>query len=263
MEQSRIHTQLQYNSPEHGNQEFHPALQAPMLDHMSSINTSTGAPGISTSEVKPVLNYSIQTGEEFALEFMRDRVNPRKPSIPNSGAEPNYGTGYMELKGILGISHTVSESGSDISMLTLAERGPKELERKNSSFHGDRSNYGSFQSVPRTSSSFESNRAILYDSGASEGSSSKMKVLCSFGGKILPRPSDRKLRYVGGETRIICIRKDISWQELKQKILDIYDQTHVIKYQLPGEDFDALVSVSCDEDLQNMLEECKDRKSVV
>ncbi|GKV29448.1 hypothetical protein SLEP1_g38375 [Rubroshorea leprosula] len=218
MEQSRIHTQLQYNSPEHGNQVFHPALQAPMLDHMSSINTSTGAPGISTSEVKPVLNYSIQTGEEFALEFMRDRVNPKKPFIPSSGAESNYATGYMELKGILGISHTGSESGSGTSMVT----------------HG----YSS--------------------SGASEGSSSKMKALCSFGGKILPRPSDRKLRYVGGETRIIRIRKDISWQELKQKILDIYDQTDVIKYQLPGEDFDALVSVSCDEDLQNMMEECNE-----
>ena len=32
----------------------------------------------------------------------------------------------------------------------------------------------------------------------------------------------------------------------------------MIKYQLPGEDFDALVSVSSDEDLQNMMEECNE-----
>ena len=29
----------------------------------------------------------------------------------------------------------------------------------------------------------------------------KMKFLCSFGGRIFPRPSDGKLRYVGGEIR--------------------------------------------------------------
>ncbi|GFQ00873.1 hypothetical protein PHJA_002231200 [Phtheirospermum japonicum] len=83
-----------------------------------------------------------------------------------------------------------------------------------------------------------------------------MKLLCSFGGKILPRPSDRKLRYVGGETRILRIRKDITWDELKQRTLTIYPEPHSIKYQLPGEDLDALVSVSCDEDVQNMMEEC-------
>ena len=83
-----------------------------------------------------------------------------------------------------------------------------------------------------------------------------MKFLCSFGGRILPRPCDGKLRYVGGQTRILRIRKDISWQELMQKALQIYNQVHAIKYQLPGEDLDALVSVSSDEDLQNMMEEC-------
>ncbi|KAI0499275.1 hypothetical protein KFK09_020178 [Dendrobium nobile] len=83
-----------------------------------------------------------------------------------------------------------------------------------------------------------------------------MKILCSYGGKILPRPSDGKLRYVGGDTRIIRISKDISWQELLQKTTSIYNQVHTVKYQLPGEDLDALVSVSCDEDLQNMMEEC-------
>ncbi|KAE8680327.1 Kinase superfamily protein with octicosapeptide/Phox/Bem1p domain, putative isoform 2 [Hibiscus syriacus] len=248
----------QYNSVEHGNGDFSHATQAFMRNPMTSINMSIRLPEPKGSDVKPVLNYSIQTGEEFAFEFMRDRLNPMKPFIPNSLGESSYATGYMDLKGILGISRTESECESDMSMPNVVEKGPKGFERKGS-IHENQSRYGSLQSMQQTTPGYENDRGLLYMSlGTSDGTSPKMKVLCSFGGKILPRPSDRKLRYVGGETRIIRIRKDISWQELKQKILSIYDQTEVIKYQLPGEDFDALVSVSSDDDLQNMMEECNE-----
>lgn len=83
----------------------------------------------------------------------------------------------------------------------------------------------------------------------------KVKFMCSFGGKILPRPSDGVLRYVGGETRLISIPRNFSWKELVHKTLSIYNQPHTIKYQLPDEDLDALISLSCEEDLQNMMEE--------
>ncbi|PSS21011.1 Dual specificity protein kinase [Actinidia chinensis var. chinensis] len=83
----------------------------------------------------------------------------------------------------------------------------------------------------------------------------KVKFLCSFGGKILPRPSDGMLRYVGGQTRIIGVRRDVSFNELVQKMADTYGQNVVIKYQLPDEDLDALVSVSCPDDLENMMDE--------
>ncbi|KAL6847036.1 hypothetical protein ACP4OV_022889 [Aristida adscensionis] len=83
----------------------------------------------------------------------------------------------------------------------------------------------------------------------------KVKFMCSFGGKILPRPSDGKLRYVGGETHLISISRNFSWRELVQKTLAIYNHPHIIKYQLPDEDLDALISLSCEEDLQNMMEE--------
>ncbi|KAI0510075.1 hypothetical protein KFK09_010675 [Dendrobium nobile] len=85
--------------------------------------------------------------------------------------------------------------------------------------------------------------------------SGKVKFLCSFGGKILPRPGDGKLRYVGGATRIISIKKDLSWKELMHKTINIFSAPHIIKYQLPGEDLDALISVSSEEDLQNMMDE--------
>ncbi|KAL5985533.1 hypothetical protein ACLOJK_027518 [Asimina triloba] len=85
--------------------------------------------------------------------------------------------------------------------------------------------------------------------------SKKVKFLCSFGGKILPRPSDGVLRYAGGQTRIISVRRDIGFHDLVQKMTDVYGQSVVIKYQLPDEELDSLVSVSCPEDLENMMEE--------
>ncbi|XP_019181783.1 PREDICTED: uncharacterized protein LOC109176835 isoform X2 [Ipomoea nil] len=95
------------------------------------------------------------------------------------------------------------------------------------------------------------------DEGGEDSVSSgkKVKLLCSFGGKILPRPSDGALRYVGGQTRIISVRRDVSFPEMVGKMMDIYGQDVVIKYQLPDEDLDALVSVSCPDDLDNMMDE--------
>ncbi|KAF7843589.1 PB1 domain containing protein [Senna tora] len=48
-----------------------------------------------------------------------------------------------------------------------------------------------------------------YDSGDSSPKN-KVKFLCSHGGKILPRPTDGQLKYVGGETRVISVPRDIT-----------------------------------------------------
>ncbi|KAL1300040.1 uncharacterized protein [Arachis hypogaea] len=256
MEPSGFQRTLMSNSMEPRN-EFHHGSHSVTHDRMDGSNTNRRPPDLNKSEVKPVLNYSIQTGEEFALEFMRDRVNLGKPVFSNVG-DSNYTTGYMELQGMLGIGHAGSGSGSDISMLSVVDKYPKEFDKINTSIYGDRSNYGSIRSIPTTSLN-QDNRQFVHRYGSSRGYDSSllmMKFLCSFGGRILPRPSDGKLRYVGGDTRILRIRKDITWQELMHKALLIYSQVQVIKYQLPGEDLDALVSVSSDEDLQNMMEEC-------
>ncbi|XP_020551906.1 uncharacterized protein LOC105168100 isoform X2 [Sesamum indicum] len=257
MEPSKNHNFVQFHSPEHGDEDRGPQSQVFKMDPSGHANASLRSPESTFSEAKPVLNYSIQTGEEFALEFMRDRVNPRKPFVPNISGDSSHAPAYLELKGLLGLSHTGSESGSDISMIGAAEKDSREFERKNSSLHGDNVNHGSFQTrqlVPHGSSDYNSRTLTYTSSGASD--SSKLKVLCSFGGRILPRPSDGKLRYVGGETRIIRISKDITWKELWRKTTALYDETCTIKYQLPGEDLDALVSISSDEDLLNMMEEC-------
>lgn len=179
---------------------------------------------------------------------------------------------YEDLHGILGLRRI----DSDDYEFGLAKRHPIEGENGASvdktrywkeaggSGRGSRETVGK-ANVDHTSlgptgpSIYARERSYLNHPGGSailDGSpSGKLKFLCSFGGKFIPRPGDGKHRYVGGQTHIISIREDLSWKELKEKTLGICKQPHTIKYQLPGEDFDSLISVSSDEDLLNMIEE--------
>ncbi|KAG1327086.1 hypothetical protein COCNU_01G010200 [Cocos nucifera] len=100
----------------------------------------------------------------------------------------------------------------------------------------------------------------LSDGGATDdhpstSASRKVKLRCSYGGKILPRPSDGALRYAGGDTRIITVRRDSPFPEFVRKMADAYGGPTLIRYQFPGEDLDNLISVSTPEDLENMMEE--------
>lgn len=205
--------------------------------------------GDRTGTSKPVLNYSIQTGEEFSLEFMR--AIPKKHLVPGMPHNQNVAPGAGHRTG--------AEARFDAAIfLTSDNPQPDEVERKPNSENENRRRNLSSTSVPRVPSGGGSSHGLSRGYASSEASetSRTIKILCSFGGKILPRPSDGKLRYVGGETHIIRLGRNISWQELKQKTTAVYNQPHIIKYQLPGEDLDALISVSNDEDLRNMMEEC-------
>ncbi|KAH9602875.1 hypothetical protein KSS87_021646 [Heliosperma pusillum] len=83
----------------------------------------------------------------------------------------------------------------------------------------------------------------------------RVKFLCSFGGSILPRPQDGKLRYVGGETRIVSVPREVGCDELMRRMRELYENAAILKYQQPDEDLDALVSVVNDDDVTNMMEE--------
>ncbi|CAI9779641.1 unnamed protein product [Fraxinus pennsylvanica] len=83
----------------------------------------------------------------------------------------------------------------------------------------------------------------------------RVKFLCSFSGSILPRPHDGKLRYVGGDTRIVSVPRDISYEDLMGRMRDLFEGATMLKYQQPEEDLDALVSVVNDDDVTNMMEE--------
>ncbi|CAM8960447.1 unnamed protein product [Rhodiola kirilowii] len=100
-----------------------------------------------------------------------------------------------------------------------------------------------------------SNQEWKNDSGDGFSPGKKPKFLCSFGGKILPRPGSGVLRYVGGHTRLIGFKGSINYDNLARKMVETCGQPVTIKYQLPGEDLDALVSIACQEDFDIMMEE--------
>ncbi|KAI3915644.1 hypothetical protein MKX01_015469 [Papaver californicum] len=243
-------------------------------------------------------NVSVQTGEEFSMEFLQECFGTRKvnnvvPVLENKDEKKiggfdsewkNSHVGYQDLTGILGLTRMDSECSYDV---------PNEVSSRGCVVEGDNKGYSDktsrlgqevgvsgeelrrstddlsvYQSAsgptaPSISVKESPRESQPHGSGTSDNTQHyKMKILCSFGGRILPRPGDGKLRYVGGETRIISIRTNLSWVELVKKTTAICNQPHAIKYQLPGEDLDALISVSSDEDLQNMLEEYHGFKKV-
>lgn len=82
------------------------------------------------------------------------------------------------------------------------------------------------------------------------------RFMCSFGGKIILRPHDNQLRYVGGDTRIVAVNRHTTFAALLGKLSKLAGNPNInIKYQLPNEDLDALITVTTDEDLENMMEE--------
>ncbi|KAF3646169.1 equilibrative nucleoside transporter family protein [Capsicum annuum] len=84
----------------------------------------------------------------------------------------------------------------------------------------------------------------------------RARFMCSFGGKIMLRPHDNQLRYVGGDTRIVAVNRHTTFSALLGKLSKLSGNPNIyIKYQLPNEDLDALITVTTDEDLEHMMEE--------
>ncbi|KAL3512216.1 hypothetical protein ACH5RR_024933 [Cinchona calisaya] len=85
----------------------------------------------------------------------------------------------------------------------------------------------------------------------------KLRLMCSYGGHIIPRPHDKSLCYVGGDTRIVVGDRHASFSEFHARLSHslLNGRQFTLKYQLPNEDLDSLVSITTDEDLENMIEE--------
>ncbi|XP_057430444.1 protein PAL OF QUIRKY-like [Lotus japonicus] len=88
----------------------------------------------------------------------------------------------------------------------------------------------------------------------------KVKFMCSYGGKIQPRTHDNQLSYVGGDTKILAVDRNIKFPALLSKLSALCNNCDnpadlTFKYQLPGEDLDALISVTNDDDLDHMMHE--------
>lgn len=119
----------------------------------------------------------------------------------------------------------------------------------------------SYTSYPESGDSSPRSREIEFDNPPpweeQPPSNYKVKFMCSYGGKIHPRPHDNQLSYVGGETKILAVDRNSKFSSFISKLSALCDGGGDIcfKYQLPGEDLDALISVTNDEDLEHMMHE--------
>ncbi|XP_021299390.1 protein eyes shut [Herrania umbratica] len=86
---------------------------------------------------------------------------------------------------------------------------------------------------------------------------SKLRLMCSYGGTIVPRPHDKVLCYIGGDTRMVVVDRHTSLSSLHHRLSFslLHGRPFTLKYQLPSEDLDSLISVTTDEDLENMIDE--------
>ncbi|XP_022921554.1 uncharacterized protein LOC111429779 [Cucurbita moschata] len=85
----------------------------------------------------------------------------------------------------------------------------------------------------------------------------KLRLMCSYGGHLTPRPRTKSLSYLGGETRIISVDPTTvnTLSSFISHLLTILPikPPFSLKYQLPHSPLDSLISLSSDDDLQLML----------
>ncbi|KAE8691966.1 elongator complex protein 2-like isoform X1 [Hibiscus syriacus] len=86
---------------------------------------------------------------------------------------------------------------------------------------------------------------------------SKLRLMCSYGGTIVPRPHDKVLCYIGGDTRMVVVDRHTTLASLHHllSLSLLRGCPFTLKYQLPSEDLDSLITVTTDEDLENMIDE--------
>ncbi|MED6217012.1 hypothetical protein PIB30_013483 [Stylosanthes scabra] len=85
----------------------------------------------------------------------------------------------------------------------------------------------------------------------------KAKFMCSYGGNIQRDTHDHtNLSYIGGHTKILYVhRTTITFSAMLAKLATLCNVAADVsfKYQLPGEDLHSLISVTDDDDLENMM----------
>lgn len=115
-------------------------------------------------------------------------------------------------------------------------------------------------SYPDSGNSSPLSREIDFENPSSweDQQNYKAKFMCSYGGKIQPRSHDNQLSYIGGDTKILAVDRSIKFQAFLSKLSTLCDalqQDISFKYQLPGEELDALISVTTEDDLEHMMHE--------
>ncbi|XP_057744662.1 protein PAL OF QUIRKY-like [Arachis stenosperma] len=76
-----------------------------------------------------------------------------------------------------------------------------------------------------------------------------IKLLCNYGGKILPRATDGELHYIGGHTRVFTV------DHLLVKLGELCGSSVTLRCQSPNGDLETMISVTNDKDLTYIIEE--------
>ncbi|KAI4389325.1 hypothetical protein MLD38_001561 [Melastoma candidum] len=89
----------------------------------------------------------------------------------------------------------------------------------------------------------------------------KLRLMCSYGGRVSTRPHNPKTpTYVGGETRIVTIDRATTGSTLASLTAHLSAALSIpspfaLKYLLPSTDLDSLISIVSDDDLVILLDE--------
>ncbi|KAG8046126.1 hypothetical protein GUJ93_ZPchr0008g13080 [Zizania palustris] len=115
----------------------------------------------------------------------------------------------------------------------------------------------STESSPRSRGGDPWDEPFPSSAAAAAAGGGRLRLMCSFGGRIVPRPTDKSLCYLGGETRIVAVERSASLADVHARLSRslLGGGPFTLKYQLPNEDLDSLISVSTDEDLDNLVDE--------
>lgn len=127
------------------------------------------------------------------------------------GPIPTFGTRHSLLSYIsLGISqHTLRLLTAMTTTHYTAEHIPATVD--------------SVVSSPRSDHPSVDNSRVYDDTTAQ----ARVRFMCSFGGKILPRPHDNQLRYVGGDTRMVTVlRHNTTFSSLLNKLSKLSGKKH-------------------------------------
>ncbi|CAN6303958.1 unnamed protein product [Urochloa humidicola] len=92
-----------------------------------------------------------------------------------------------------------------------------------------------------------------------DGPDTMMKLVCSHGGRLLPRGPDGAVRYAGGETRVLAVPRSVSFGDLTRRLEEMVPggvEVRAVRHRLADEGLeDVLVSVTCDDELAHMRHE--------
>ncbi|KAL0856913.1 hypothetical protein Bca101_062067 [Brassica carinata] len=122
MDQANGYEHVRYAAPDPQSEGLGSMYQRFSRDSSTSVNTNVQPPdyAVLTLVARPV-NYSIQTGEEFAFEFMKDRVIMRLQYIPNLYCEATGMPLPVNLSA-MGMVLPTWESGSNTTVVNAAKQ---------------------------------------------------------------------------------------------------------------------------------------------